>query len=77
MVEIEVDGLTAQIKDGVWSSSDEFLLMHCELLTIDHPWSPEPSNPDPDYGVAEHVAKKLHGTITHHDEIEYLDFVDY
>ena len=52
MVEIEVDGVTAQIKEGVWTSQDSLLQTQCEVYTLFHPYTPVPSNPDPDYDVA-------------------------
>ena len=72
MVEIEVSGVTAQIKEGVWTSQDEFLLNVCEMYTLIHPWRPIPSIPDPDYAVAEFVVEKMGGKIIKATQTESL-----
>ena len=77
MVKIIVDTATAQIEGGQWTSTDPLLLDQCEFFTLLHPWEGEPSNPDPDYDVAEYVAKELDGKIIHADKPEYLDGLVY
>ena len=72
MVEIEVDGARAIIKDGEWASSDDFLLDACEIYTIMHPWNPEPSIPNPDYDVAQFVVKQMNGRIVKDTQVESL-----
>jgi hypothetical protein len=77
MVTITVDRVTAQIEEGVWTSTDPILLSQCEFFTVLHPWNAEPSNPDPDYDVAQYVAKELDGRITHADKPEFSDLLVY
>ena len=72
MVEIEVDWRTARITDGVWKSRDKFLLDACEMYMIIHPWRPVPSNPDPDYDVAQFVVEKMKGKIVKATHVESL-----
>jgi|TARA_R100000963_G_scaffold2971_1_gene2194 hypothetical protein len=72
MVEIEVGGIKAQIKEGVWTSQDAFLLNACEMYMVIHPWRPIPSVPDPDYDVAEFVVEKMAGKITKATQTESL-----
>ena len=73
MVEISRKGKTAQFSRGEWKSNDSLLLVLCELWTVDHPWNPVPSNPSPDYDVAEFVAEKIGAKITHYDKPQYVD----
>ena len=73
MVEISRKGETAQFKEGEWESSDPLLLSLCNLWTLEHPWNPVPSNPSPDYDVAEFVAEKIGAKITHYDKPQYVD----
>jgi hypothetical protein len=77
MVMIEVDGLTAQIEDGVWSSPDGFLLDACEIYMMIHPWRSLPSNPNPDYDVAEFVVEQMGGKIVQATRQESLPNVIY
>ena len=72
MVEIEVSGVTAQIRDGGWSSQDVFLLNACEMYTLLHPWKHLPSIPDPDHAVAEFIVEKMRGKITKATQTESL-----
>ena len=73
MVEISRKGKTAQFSRGEWKSKDSLLLALCERWTVDHPWNPVPSNPSPDYDVAEFVAEKIGAKITHYDKPQYVD----
>ena len=73
MIRIAVGVFTAEIEEGEWTSSDTHLQTQCETYTLCHPYNPIPSNPDPDYDVAQFVAKKLGGTITHADEPDYVE----
>lgn len=77
MVKIEVDTSSAQIDEGVWSSSDPLLLLRCEFFTITHPWRAEPSNPDPDHELAVFVAEKIGAKITHYDKPEFVEGLVY
>ena len=72
MVEIEVDGVTARIKEGVGSSQDEFLLNACEMYMLIHPWRPIPSIPDPDYDVAQFVVDQMKRKITKATHVDSL-----
>ena len=67
------DEATAQIDGGIWTSKDDFLLALCILHTLDHPYTSTPSNPDPDYDVAQFVAEKIGATITHADKPDFVD----
>ena len=73
MIRITLDEFTAEIHEGVWSSQDALLQTQCETYTLFHPYNPTPSHPDPDYDVAQFVAKKLGATITHADEPDYVE----
>ena len=73
MVEITFSESKAQIDWGSWTSEDPLLLAMCEAFSLQHPYQSVPSNPDPDYDVAQFVAKKLGGTITHADEPDYVE----
>ena len=73
MIRIALRDSTAEINEGVWSSKDSLLQTQCELFTLQHPWNPDPSNPDPDYVVAAFVAKKIGAKIIHAEEPDYVD----
>ena len=68
MVKISLKGKTAQFSRGEWKSDDSLLLALCARWTVDHPWNPVPSNPSPDYDVAEFLAEKIEAKITHYDK---------
>ena len=57
-VTLELHGVRAVITDGVWKSKDNTLKALCDLYMVDEPWTPQPSDPNPDYTVAVYVAKK-------------------
>ena len=72
MVEITLNGATAQIDWGKLTSKDSILLSLCESLTYLHPYKSIPSNPDPDYDVAQYVSKVLEATITHAGKQDFV-----
>jgi len=73
MVEITLDKNVARFSEGEWKSTDPLLLGMCNSWTLEHPWNPVPSNPSPDYDVAQFVAEKIGAKITHYDKPEYVD----
>jgi hypothetical protein len=72
MVEIEMDGVTAQLQEGVGTLQDAFLLNACEFYLVIHPWRPISSNPDPDYDVAQFVVDQVDGKIVKATQVESL-----
>ena len=67
MVRIEVAGDIAEINLGVWVSKSRWLWEQCDLLSRMDPSPKGPSNPDPDYGTAAYVVKRLGGRIVYAD----------
>jgi hypothetical protein len=59
-------------RDGLVVSRDVL-----QRWTVDHPWNPVPSNPSPDYDVAEFVAEKIGAKIINYDQPQYVDGRDY
>jgi hypothetical protein len=64
---LELDGLQAVIAGGIWQSDNSALEALCEVYAIDQPYTPQPSDPNPDYTVAVYVAEKLRAKIVHFD----------
>ena len=72
MIRITLDEFTAEIHEGVWSSQDSLLQTQCEFYTLLHPYTPVPSNPDPDYDVAQFVVDQVDGKIVQATQTESL-----
>ena len=72
MIRIALRDSTVEINEGIWSSKDSLLQTQCEFYTLFHPYNPVPSNPDPDYDVAEFSAKKIGAKIIHAEEPDYV-----
>ena len=67
---IKVGGLTATIKDYVWTSEDAGFAEYLNI-TLD-PLGPSGADPAPDYHAALAAAKELHGKVTEYDLPDYV-----
>ena len=72
-VTLELEGTKAIITEGVWKSENATVKDLCDFYMIDQPYTPQPSDPNPDHTVAVYVAEKLGAKITNFDIPESVE----